>query len=67
MYETRKGDIIMQNVISEMLTLFGIDVIPTDFPSFMYWLCSLVAGLTFLKFCVGICFNFISRMCEVRR
>lgn len=57
----------MNSIITEMLTLFGIDTIPTDFPSFMYWLCSLLAGIAFLKFSVGICFNFVREMTGGRR
>ena len=49
----------MSGVISSMLELFEIDAIPTDFPSFMYWLCSLVAGVAFLKFSVCVVFKFV--------
>ena len=52
----------MNGIITNMLELFEISEIPTDFASFAFWLCSLAAGIIFLKFCVGICFSFINKM-----
>lgn len=57
----------MNNVIAQMLEFFGIVTVPTDFPAFCYWFCSLMAGINFCKFAVGTCFNFVERMNEVRK
>ncbi len=57
----------MSGVIFQMLDFFGISSVPTDFPTFMYWLCSLCAGLEFIRFTVGICFSFVRQISEVRR
>lgn len=57
----------MNGVILQMLEFFGIASIPTDFPTFIYWLCSLCAGLEFVQFTVGICFNFIKKVSEVQK
>lgn len=57
----------MHSVIDQMLEMFGIVEIPTSFPEFMYWLCSLIAGIVFLKFCVAICFNFAYELGGRRR
>ena len=37
------------NITAEFLDLFGINTIPTDFPSFITWFCSLVAALLFVR------------------
>ncbi len=57
----------MQDIIRPMLELFGIAEIPTDFATFIYWLCSLLAGLEFAKFSVGICFSFVKEMIGGRK
>ncbi len=57
----------MHDVISEMLNLFGISIIPTDFPSFMVWLCSLIAGVLFVKFTVGVSLSFARKALEVSK
>lgn len=49
----------MENVITSLLDFLGIATIPTDFPEFMYWLCSLLAGLYFMKICIVSVFSFI--------
>lgn len=57
----------MNDVITSMLDLFGVNVVPTDFPTFIFWLCSLLAGIEFLRFCVGTAFSFLNKSMEVGR
>lgn len=49
----------MENVITSLLDFLGITAIPTDFPTFLYWLCSLMAGLYFMKVCIVSVFSFM--------
>lgn len=49
----------MENVTSALLDFFGIATVPTDFPSFMFWLCSLIAGLCFVKMVLVSVFGMI--------
>lgn len=55
----------MNNVINEMLSFFGINTVPTDFPTFIYWIFSLVFGLYFVKFSVSIVFEFVKSMARI--
>lgn len=57
----------MNNVITSMLEFFGINSVPVDFQTFIFWFCSLLAGVEFCKFCVGSVFNFIKHMLEVSK
>lgn len=57
----------MTDVIADMLGLFGILEVPTDFPTFMYWFCSLCAGIWFVRMCIGTVFGFVRDISEVRR
>ncbi len=49
----------METVITSLLDFFGISAVPTDFPTFIHWLCSLLAGLYFVKFTMVSVFSFI--------
>lgn len=50
----------MQDIISSLLEFFGVNTIPTDFPSFIYWFCSLVAGLIFVRMILLSTFGMIN-------
>lgn len=49
----------MTDVISSMLELFGISTVPSTIPEFLYWFCSLAAGVIFIKSLVAIIFGFV--------
>jgi len=52
----------MSDVITSMLQFFGIAEIPSTMPDLLYWLCSLVAGVYFVKSVLSICFGFVKNV-----
>lgn len=58
----------MTDIIKGFIETFGIGQnIPTDFPSFIYWLCTVVAALLFVKIILGTIFGLYYKIYEVGR
>ena len=58
----------MTDIITGFVETFGINAnIPTDFPSFIYWLCTVVATLLFVKIILGTIFGNYYKIYEVTR
>ena len=57
----------MQSIIDGLIQTFGIGEIPTDFPSFIHWLCVVVAALIFVQIILGTVFCIYSKALEVNK
>lgn len=55
----------MTGIIADILDFLGVNYIPTDFPGFMVWFCSLLAGLWFIKFVLNVTFGFVYKALRI--
>ena len=56
----------MNGLMQEFLITFGIDSPPpTDFPSFIYWLCTVIATVIFIKIVLQTVFGLYKQVREV--
>lgn len=55
----------MSNIITELLDFLGVNYVPTDFPGFIFWFCSLLAGLWFIKFVLTVTFGFVYKTMRI--
>lgn len=57
----------MESIITQMLELFGLSVVPTNFPDFIHWFFSLLCGVYFCIFVVKLSFDFVRQMANLVR
>lgn len=55
----------MANITTEILDFLGVNYVPIDFPGFMVWFCSLLAGLWFIKFVLNVTFGFVYKAMRI--